>query len=141
MFKHTVTPQFVDIDGMKHANNIAIANWFDQAKTSLYRLFTPDLDLSPEKWKLIMVRAEFDYVGEMFYGEDVEIRTFITRIGNSSFTVGQEAWQNGKLGTKGQTVIVHYDYLSDKTILIPASIKKLLEEHMEASDKTSELSN
>ncbi|WP_305065682.1 acyl-CoA thioesterase [Methanococcoides sp.] len=141
MFKATVTPGFGEINGMKNANNNAISIWFEKARNPIFRLFIPDLDLNPDKWKLIMVRAEFDYVGEMFYGEDVEIRTFITRIGNSSFTVGQEAWQNGKLGTKGQTVIVHYDYLSDKTIPIPASIKKLLEEHMEASDKASELSN
>jgi acyl-CoA thioester hydrolase len=130
MFKTTVTPRFGDIDGLQHANNIAIAIWFEQARNPIFRIFTPDLKLDYNSWKLIMARAEYDYVGEMFYGEDVEIHTYITRIGNSSFTIGQEAWQNGKIGAKGQTVIVHYDFIEKKSKPITAPIKELLREHL-----------
>ncbi|WP_406661440.1 thioesterase family protein [Methanolobus sp. ZRKC3] len=129
MFKTTVTPRFGDIDGLKHANNIAIAIWFEQARNPIFRLFTPDLKLDYDNWKLIMARAEYDYVGEMFYGEDVEIHTYIVRIGNSSFTIGQEAWQNGKMGAKGQTVIVHYDFIEKRSKSIPDQIKESLKEH------------
>lgn len=130
MFKTTVTPRFGDIDGLQHANNIAIAVWFEQARNPVFRFFTPDLKLDYENWKLIMARAEYDYVGEMFYGEDVEIHTYITRIGNSSFTIGQEAWQNGKMGAKGQTVIVHYDFRDKRSKSISEPIKDLLREHL-----------
>ena len=130
MFKTTVTPRFGDIDGLQHANNIAIAIWFEQARNPIFRFFTPDLKLDYESWKLIMARAEYDYVGEMFYGEDVEIHTYITRIGNSSFTIGQEAWQNGKMGAKGETVIVHYDFLEKRSKSISDPIKELLKEHL-----------
>ena len=130
MFKTTVTPRFGDIDGLQHANNIAIAIWFEQARNPVFRFFTPDLKLDYENWKLIIARAEYDYVGEMFYGEDVEIHTYITRIGNSSFTIGQEAWQNGKMGAKGQSVIVHYDFLDKRSKSISEPIKELLREHL-----------
>ena len=133
MFKSNVTPRFGDIDGLRHANNIAIAIWFEQARNPIFRFFTPDLDLSYDNWRLILARAEYDYVGEIFYGMDVEIRTFISRIGNSSFTIGQEAWQDGRLGAKGQTVIVHYDFINKRSVPIPEPIRGRLGEHMEGN--------
>ncbi|MGC9517890.1 MAG: acyl-CoA thioesterase [Methanomicrobiales archaeon] len=130
MFEIIVTPRFGDIDGLKHVNNTVLAIWFEKARNPIFRMFTPDLDLSYEKWKLIMVRTEFDFVGQMYYGTDVEIWSYITRIGNTSFTIGHEAWQNGELKAKGKAVIVHYDFIKEKSMTIPDSIKKQLEEHL-----------
>ncbi|KXS40583.1 MAG: thioesterase [Methanolobus sp. T82-4] len=136
MFKTTVTPRFGDIDGLKHANNIAIAIWFEQARNPVFRLFTPDLDLSYENWKLIMARTEYDYVGEMFYGSDVDIITYISRIGNSSFTVIQEAWQNGKKGAIGRSTIVHYDFINKRSVPIPDDIRAELEKHFQEEESS-----
>ena len=127
MYKTVVTPRFGDIDGLRHVNNTVLAVWFEQARNPI---FTPDLDLKYENWKLIMVRTEFDFLSEMYYGEDVEIRTFIEKIGNSSFTMGHEAWQNGKRAVKGKAVVVHFDFIGKKSIPIPDSIKEQLTEHM-----------
>ena len=131
MFKTTVSPRFGDIDGLKHANNIAVAIWFEQARNSVYRLFTADLDLSYEKWKLIMARTEYDYVGEMFYGDDVTIVTYISRIGNSSFTITQEAWQQERMRAIGRSVLVHYDFINKRSIPIPDDIRNVLKEHLQ----------
>ena len=130
MYKTVVTPRFGDIDGLRHVNNTVLAVWFEQARNPIFRMFTPDLDLDYENWKLIMVRTEFDFLSEMYYGEDVEIRTFIVKIGNSSFTMGHEAWQNGKLAVRGKAVVVHFDFIEKKSVLIPDSIKAQLTEHM-----------
>jgi acyl-CoA thioester hydrolase len=130
MYKTVVTPRFGDIDGLRHVNNTVLAVWFEQARNPIFRMFTPDLDLKYENWKLIMVRTEFDFLSEMYYGEDVEIRTFIEKIGNSSFTMSHEAWQNGKRAVKGKAVVVHFDFIGKKSIPIPDSIKEQLTEHM-----------
>jgi len=44
------------------------------------------------------VAAKIDalYHGQLFYGQDAEVRTFISRIGVASFDVYQELWQHGK---------------------------------------------
>ena len=52
MFKIMVTPRFGDIDGLKHVNNTVLAVWFEKGRNPIFRMFTPDLDLSYEKWKL-----------------------------------------------------------------------------------------
>ena len=130
MFIDYVTPRFGNIDGLKHVNNIVVADWFEVGRNGVFRYFTPDLNLSYEKWKLIMVRTEFDYVSQMFFGSDVEIRTYLLKIGNSSFTVGHEAWQDGELKAKGKAVIVHYDFIEKKSKPIPNEIREKLTNHL-----------
>jgi acyl-CoA thioester hydrolase len=141
MFKTVVTPRFGDIDGLKHVNNTVLAVWFEQARNPVFRMFTPDLDLSYENWKLIMVRTEFDFLCEMYYGENVEILSFIEKVGNSSFTMGHEAWQNGKLKVRGKAVVVHYDFIGKKSVPIPESIRSQLMEHLMPHGTQSENNN
>lgn len=136
MFTTTVTPRFGDTDGLRHINNIALVEWFEVSRNPIFRMFTPDLDLSYDKWKLILVRTEFDYLGQMFYGKDVKIKTYITHIGNTSFTIGHEAWQDGKLKAKGKAVIVHYDFILEKSLPIPESIRRHLEKHLVPEDES-----
>jgi acyl-CoA thioester hydrolase len=66
----------------------------------------------------------------MYFRSDVEIRTFIAKIGNSSFTVGHEAWQEGELKVRGQAVLVYYDFKLQKAMPLPDSIREILTEHM-----------
>lgn len=87
MFTRTIEPAFYDTDALGHINNTRLPAWFELARNDLFKLFTPDLD--PKQWRLIMARIEIDYRAELFYGHDVELRTYLTRLGNSSFTVTQ----------------------------------------------------
>ena len=137
MFTINVTPRFGDADGLRHINNVALVEWFEVGRNPIFRIFTPDLDLSHEKWKLILVRTEFDYIGQMYYGEDVEIRSYITKIGNTSFTIGHEAWQDDELKALGKAVIVHYDFVEGKSKKIPDSIRKILEKHLVSPEEFS----
>jgi len=135
MFTEKVTPRFGDADGLRHINNIALVEWFEVGRNPIFRMFTPDLDLSYENWKLILVRTEFDYMGQMYYGKEVEIRSYITDIGNSSFTIGHEAWQDGELKAKGKAILVHFDFINQKSVPIPDLIRAQLQEHLILEDK------
>jgi acyl-CoA thioester hydrolase len=128
MYKYSVTPKFGDIDGLGHVNNTVIPSWFEQARNEIYRYFNPELQF--KTWNLILARFEVDFVAQMYYHADVEIHTYISRIGRSSFEVYQEAWQNGNLCTKGKTVLVHFNFENQKSEAIPPSILELLEPHL-----------
>jgi acyl-CoA thioester hydrolase len=130
MFKITVEPRFGDVDGLRHVNNTVIPVWFELGRNPVFRMFTPDLDLSSEKWRSIMARVEFDFLREMYFDGIVEIRTYVLHIGNSSFMLGHEAWQHGELKVKGKAVLVHYDFISKKSVPLPEDIRNQLSEHM-----------
>ncbi|WP_114417962.1 acyl-CoA thioesterase [Marinospirillum perlucidum] len=128
MFTYALTPGFTDTDALGHINNTRLPVWFELARNDVFKLFTPDLD--PKKWELILARIEVDFVGELFYGKDVEIRTYIERVGKSSFTVGQEAWQEGTLGAKGQATLVYYSFTNKASQPIEGELRASLEAHL-----------
>lgn len=135
MWKTEVTPRFGDVDGLRHINNCMLPVWFELGREPLFRLFHPDLDL--ENWRLIMARIAVDFLAQMRLGSNIEIRTFIKKVGRSSITVLQEAWQDDKLGAKGEAVVVYYDFTNNKSLSIPDDIRTVLDKHMIADDGTT----
>jgi len=129
MFSVIVSPRFGDMDILGHINNISPSQWFEVARTPIMRFFDPQLKLTRETFPLMMVHSEYDFVGQMFFKE-VEIKTWISKIGTKSFTVYHEAWQEGRLCVKGSAVIVYYDFGSGHTTPIPEDKKKILAEHL-----------
>lgn len=129
MWKKTVTPRFGDIDGLRHINNCKLPEWFELAREPFFRFFHPDLE-AMENWSLIMARITVDFVSQMRLGSDVEIHTYIKKIGRSSVTTYQEAWQEGRLGAKGEAIVVHYDFRNLKSLPIPDHIRRELEKHL-----------
>ncbi|WP_458524925.1 acyl-CoA thioesterase [Onishia taeanensis] len=129
MFITPLEPAFHDTDALGHINNTRLPAWFEQGRTELFRLFTPDLD--PRKWRLILARLDVEFLAELHYGARVEIRTWLTRLGKSSFTVTQEAWQHGRCCARGHTVMVHYDHGEKRARPIEGELRAALEEHLQ----------
>jgi acyl-CoA thioester hydrolase len=130
MFTITVTPRIGDMDMLGHINNIVPVGWFELARRPIALIFDPELRMTREFFSLIIAHIECDYVGQLYFQHDVEIRSWISRVGTKSFTLYQEAWQQGRLCVKGSSVIVHYNFNTEKPMVIPENIKKLLAEHL-----------
>lgn len=124
-----LTPRFSDTDALGHINNTKAPVWFEGAREPVFRLFTPDLD--PQKWQLIIAKIEVSYHGQLFYGQEVEVRTFISRIGGSSFDIYQELWQHGEMCVSGIAAMVHFDYRTQKSKKIPEDIRHELSQHLQ----------
>ena len=130
MFSEKMTTRFGDTDALGHINNVVLAVWFEQARNVIFRMFDPELRIDKKTFPLIMAHTEYDFIDQILFGRDVEVRTWIARIGTKSIKVYHEAWQEGRLCTKGNAVIVHYDFNTEKSTPIPEDKKKLLEEHL-----------
>lgn len=108
MLSEKLMPRFSETDVLGHINNTALPVWFEAARVPIFKIFTPDLD--PKQWKLIVAKVEVTFKGELFYGQEVEIKTAIERIGSSSFVILQQAWQHGACCAEGKTVMVRYNF-------------------------------
>lgn len=129
MFSMKVTPRFYETDALGHINNTVLSNWFETSREPVFRLFNPTLAL--KEWNLILARVAIDYVAQTHYGREVEVRSWIGKIGNSSFVVEQEAWQEGVCVARGQAVQVFFNYVTQKSEPIPAEFRALLEPHLQ----------
>ena len=130
MFTIKITPRFGDTDSLRHINNTVIANWFELGRNPIFRIFMPNLNLSYKTWSLILAHTDYDFLGEIHYQHDVEIHTYVKRIGNKSFTTYHEAWQEGRLCAKGNATMVYYDFNKKISLEISANIKEKLKEHL-----------
>jgi len=130
-----IQPRFGDIDGLGHVNNTVLPVWFEMGRTDILRIFDPNLTLDKKVFPLIMAHLDFDFLYQIYFRSEVEIRTSISRIGTKSFTVHHEAWQEGRLCVKGDAVVVHYDFNTEQTTPIPEDKKKFLLEHFIAEEK------
>ncbi len=128
MFTRSFNPGFADTDALGHINNTVFPYWFENARLEIFKIFTPDLD--PNKWVLILAKIEIDFKAQCFYGFDVEVKTYIEKVGNSSFVVLQEVIQNDILVAVGRSTMVHFNHDSQKSEQLPADIKEKLLSHL-----------
>lgn len=119
-------PRFNDTDALGHINNASYSTWFEEARRPVFKFFIPDLD--PQKWTLILARVEVDFLAQGHYQKETLITTKVEKIGNSSFVLLQEAYQEGTIICRGKSVMVHFDYKTNKSVAIPDSIRKNLEQ-------------
>ena len=130
MFKSIIDVSSRDTDSLGHVNNTSLPLWFETSRNPVYKIFNPTMELTPNVWNLIMVHTEFDYLDQIYYGFEVEIRTYIEKISNTSFTVYQEAWQKGKLRGTGRAILVDFDFNKQEKVEIPEGIKRELQKHL-----------
>lgn len=128
MFHFELEPRFSDTDALGHISNTALPVWFEQARTPVFRIFHPSLEV--KGWPLILARVEIDLVAQSYWEKTVEITTGIGRIGNSSFQVIQEAFQGGQQIARGVAVLIHFDYETQKALPISGDIREQLAKHL-----------
>jgi acyl-CoA thioester hydrolase len=128
MFSEKLMPRFSDTDALGHINNTLLPVWFEGARDPIFRFFMPELDTSD--WQLILAKIDVEFHAQLYYGKEVEIRTYIGRIGGSSFTVYQEAWQQNTKCASGNAVMVHFCFENQSSLQIPENIKVDMNTHL-----------
>lgn len=128
MFELTIAPRFSETDALGHISNTTLPVWFEAARQPVFEIFQPGLKV--DDWPLILARMELDFTAQLFYGQEVTIRTGIKKLGNSSLVVYQEAWQSGELAARGHTTLVHFDYRQQKAAPITGALRDRLANHL-----------
>jgi acyl-CoA thioester hydrolase len=128
MLSETFKVRFCETDALAHVSNTVLVQWFETAREPIFRMFNPQLDL--KNWPLILASYKVDFLQQIFYGHEVEVRTYISRIGNSSFDVYQELWQNAQCCASGTTTLVHFDFGTSSSKPINEVIKSQLLQHL-----------
>lgn len=125
----TFDVRFYETDALAHVSNTVLVGWFEAAREPVFKIFSPTLDL--KNWPLILASYKVDFLAQIFYGQPVTVKTYIQRLGGSSFDVGQEVWQNDRCCAKGVTTMVHFDYRTQKAVPIPDAVRQQLTQIMQ----------
>lgn len=127
MYETIIEPRVSETDGVGHINNTTIPIWFEASRNRIFKLFTPDHSF--KKWKMIILNMNVTYKSQIYFGQDVLIKTWVSRIGNSSLELYEEIWQNNILCAEGEVTYVNFNLDTQKSERIPDAIRKELETH------------
>jgi acyl-CoA thioester hydrolase len=127
MYRIIIEPRVSETDGVGHINNTTIPIWFEAARNPLFKLFTPDSSF--EKWRMIIINMNVDYLQQIYFGRDVEVFTWVKKIGNTSLQLYEEIHQDTRVCAKGTVTYVNFNLQTQKSEPIPDEIRRELELH------------
>lgn len=117
----TITPRVSETDGCGHINNTTLPVWFEAGRREIFKVITPSLRFS--EWKLSLVEMNVSFLKQIYLDADVEISTWVSKLGNKSLTIRETASQNGVICAKGMIVYVYFDYREQQSSRIPDDVR------------------
>lgn len=108
--------QWGDMDSFQHVNNVSYLRWFESARIAWFEragLMERMPDIGP-----ILARQTIDYRIPLVYPDSVRASATATKLGNTSFTMGQrlESVRQGKIAADGEAVVVMVDYRVNRKV-------------------------
>ena len=121
-FYHPIEVRYGDLDPQGHVNNAKHLTYFEQARVAYMielGLFTRDQSFM--EIGVILADVHITYLAPIYYGEQIKVGVRAAKLGNKSMTWEQNIVdaKTGKELSRGEVVLVTYDYREDRTINIP----------------------
>ncbi len=83
-----IQSRYTDEDRLGHINNIAIATYYDEARMRFSSGLFAEIGRE-QVTRIVTADSRVTYLAEAFYGDELEVRTGILRIGSASYDIGQ----------------------------------------------------
>ncbi|MGM0526724.1 MAG: acyl-CoA thioesterase [Pseudomonadota bacterium] len=123
MLEEEFKVRFYETDALGHVNNTVVPMWIETGRLPIFEFFG---EMSPETQSLIVARLEVDYSRPIFFGSNVTVKTYVSRLGGSSFDITSEIWQKDELCAKGKTILVYFDFGQQKSIPLTDGLRTRL---------------
>ncbi|MDQ0298983.1 acyl-CoA thioester hydrolase [Salibacterium salarium] len=116
-----------ETDGLGHVSNISYFIYIEEARIELFRELTTMMDM--KEWPFILASASCDYIQQAYFDDILHISTTVTHVGNSSFSLHHEISCERGIIAKGNSVVVHFNFDTQKSELLPNQWKDILHQH------------
>jgi acyl-CoA thioester hydrolase len=121
-----ILARYADVDPLWHINNVAIAQYYEEARVSVSRRVMGSVRIpTPEGLRLLLARQTIDYLREAAYPGNLTVGVGVLRIGNSSYTLGMAMFQGGHCVSVSDAVLVVAD--SNGPLRLPEQYRARLE--------------
>ncbi|MBO6782765.1 MAG: acyl-CoA thioesterase [Alphaproteobacteria bacterium] len=125
----TDSVRYSDLDPNSHVNNGAINQFFEDGRVG-FRLARLQDAAGDKLTGFAVVKYTANYLAPAHYPGSVEIGTVVTRVGNSSYGLGQAIFQDGVCVATAEIVTVHFDPATSRPVPLPDAIRAALESNL-----------
>jgi acyl-CoA thioester hydrolase len=111
--EHLIQLRWSDPDSYGHVNHARALSLLEDARLAMAAAAP---GIAPGRQPdIILARLEVDYLRQLHYrvGEQVQVRTWVTRLGTKSLSTQQELLQDGEVVIRLDAVIVLFDMAAD----------------------------
>jgi acyl-CoA thioester hydrolase len=129
MYTMQIQPRLGNTDCLGHINNCALAQWVETARQPFFNEAIKNPEGIPQSWNLIMAHSDYDYLAQMHFPFPVEVRTYVSKIGHSSFTLTHDMYQKGVHTARCHAVLVYFDFAKAESMPLADELKTLLQKH------------
>ena len=134
LWRHRLTVRFRDCDPLGHVNHAVYLTYLEQARFTFWRAQLGMRDPAGGGTRdihnpgFILARAEVDYRSQARYGDELEVRLSLDRVGRTSFTYVYElvGVPSERLVANAKTVLVRFDYALQKPVPIDDELRARL---------------
>ncbi|MDW8804999.1 thioesterase family protein [Streptomyces scabiei] len=117
--------RWADMDAYGHVNNVVFLRYLEEARIDF--LFRPEKDF---KQGSVVARHEIDYKRQLVHRhKPVDIELWVTEIRAASFTITYEVKDPEQVYVRASTVIVPFDFATQRPRRITAEERAFLEEY------------
>ena len=127
MHRTEIQMRFSDTDALGHLNNGSYAIYAETARLALLG------ELGASFRSLILAHLSIDFRRQVMFGERVEVETVVTKLGTTSITLEQVVRANGEAAAEVRSVVVLFDYASQRPRPLPADARAQLAPYLAAS--------
>ena len=126
MILTNIVPRVSETDGVGHINNVYVPIWFEAGRRKIFEIFSPNLSF--KQWKLALVNINIDYLDQLFLSDEVRIKTWINKIGNSSFQIAEKIEQTERICAVGKATYVNYNFDKKVVEMLTPEMRSALED-------------
>ena len=124
--KVNVLARYADVDPLWHINNVAVAQYYEEARVSTTMLVMGGKRIgTPEGERILIAHQSIDYLREGTYPGALEVGIGVMRIGRSSFRYGMAMFQDGACISVSEAVLVYAD--AQGPAALPEAYRRRLE--------------
>jgi acyl-CoA thioester hydrolase len=105
--KVRILARYADVDPLWHINNVAIAQYYEEARVSAGTAMLGDVRIpTPAGERILIAHQSIDYLREASYPGTLEVGIGVLRIGNASYTFAMGMFQDGACVSVSDAVMV-----------------------------------
>lgn len=118
--------RFQDVDHVGHVNNIAIAIYAESGRVEMLTYALPTGLQGSEEPFWVIAELNVRFRAQAHYPGTVDIGTRVLRLGNSSVTIGQGLFVDGRCIATAESVIVLVDPATGRGHALPDEVRNAM---------------
>ena len=125
-----VTVRFSETDALGHINNTSYFIYLEEARIRFIESLGFKMEM--ENWNFILASTKCDFINQGFFGQELSIKTYVSKIGTKSFQLEHDliAVQTKELIARGNAIMVYFDFEKQTSEPLPELLKGQLKNYL-----------